>query len=272
MYDINFKHFSKEVIEPFILADSENFLIKIANTKEELRKTLSLRYKVFNLEQGKGLSSASQTGIDFDEYDEHCLQMIVVDKTTNNPVGTYRVHLGLIATNARGFYSSTEYNITGLDKIAANSIEVGRSCVLAEYRTGAAVSMLWAGIGELLARARMQYLFGCVSLEVDNPAVAWALYEYFKKENMLSDLICGTPNKGYELEKPPKEEIEKYLEDIRNTKKKYLPPLFKGYLRLGTKIAGEPIYDPEFGTIDFLILLDTFKMSERYARHFIRQV
>ena len=185
MYDINFKHFSKEIVEPTLLADSEHFLIKIADTKEELKKTLRMRYEVFNLEQGKGLSSADQTGIDIDEYDEYCLQMIVVDKTTHNPVGTYRAHLGLIASNARGFYSSTEYNITGLDKIAAISIEVGRSCVLPKYRTGTAVSMLWAGIGELLARSKLQYLFGCVSLEVNNPGVAWALYEHLDRKSVV---------------------------------------------------------------------------------------
>jgi putative hemolysin len=271
MYDISFKNFSKEIVYPTLLADSENFLIKIADTEEELKKTLIMRYKVFNIEQGKGLATADKTGIDIDEYDEYCLQMIVVDKLTREPVGTYRAHLGLIASNARGFYSSTEYNISGLDKIASASIEVGRSCVLPEYRNGAAVSMLWAGIGELLARSKLQYLFGCVSLEVNDPAVAWALYEHFKKEDMLSDIICGVPSEGYELKKPKKEEITKHLKDIRNTKKMYLPPLFKGYLRLGTKIAGEPIYDPEFGTIDFLILLDTYQMPRRYARHFIRQ-
>jgi len=270
MYDINFDHFSKKIVEPTLLADAENFLIKIADTKEELRKTLRLRYEVFNVEQGKGLPSAYQAGIDIDEYDEYCLQMIVVDKITNNPVGTYRVHLGLIAKNGRGFYSSTEYNIAGLDKIAAISIEVGRSCVLPEYRTGAAVSMLWAGLGKLLARSKLKYLFGCVSLEVNNSSVAWALYEHFKRENLLVDLIWGTPNKGYELEKPPKEEIDKYLGDMRNTIKKYVPPLFKGYLRLGAKIAGVPIYDSEFGTIDFLILVDTVEIPVRYARHFIR--
>ena len=271
MYDFNFKHFSKEVVEPTLLADSENFLIKIAETEEEIIKTLRLRYKVFNLEQGKGLSNSDQAGFDMDEYDEYCLQLMVLDKTTNNPVGTYRVHLGLIATRSLGFYSSTEYNITGLDKIAPISIEVGRSCVLPEYRNGAAISMLWSGIGELLARSKLQYLFGCVSMEENSPAAAWALYEYFKQKNQISDLINGVPNEGYELQKSTKDEVDIYLGDIRNTIKKYIPPLFKGYLRLGAKIAGVPIYDPEFGTIDFLIILDLFKVPPRYIRHFMRQ-
>ena len=103
----------------------------------------------------------------------------MVDKTTNNPVGTYRVHLGLIATKAMGFYASTEYKITGLDKIASNSIEVGRSCVLPKFRTGAVIALLWRGLGILMFRSKFQYLFGCVSMEESNAAISWALYEYF---------------------------------------------------------------------------------------------
>ncbi len=270
MYKINFKHFSKEIVEPTLLTDSDNFLIKIVETEEELRKTLRLRYEVFNIEQGKGLSEANATGIDYDEYDEHCLHLIVIDKTTNNPVGTYRAHFGHIATQAKGFYASKEYNISGLDQIAPHSIEVGRSCVLPDFRSGAAVSLLWSGIGILLHRSKLQYLLGCVSMEENDPAVSWALHEYFKSSDKITDIIIAEPQKGYELEVPPQGEIDKYLVNVKNTIKHHVPPLFKGYLRLGAKICGPPIYDSEFGTIDFLILVDTFKMPERYARHFIR--
>ena len=270
MYHINLKQFSQEIVTPAVLADSENFLIKIVETEEELKKTLRLRYEVFNIEQGKGLAKADSTGIDFDEYDEHCLQLIVVDKATNSPVGTYRVHLGHIATKARGFYASTEFKIEGLDEIAANSIEVGRSCVLPEFRTGSAVSLLWSGIGILLHRSKLQYLLGCVSMEEEDPAISWALHEYFTNNDMISDTIFAEPRESYDLKKAPKDEIDKYLVDIKNTIKQYVPPLFRGYLRLGTKICGPPIYDSEFGTIDFLILVDTFNMTARYARHFIR--
>jgi L-ornithine Nalpha-acyltransferase len=268
MNNINIKHFSKEIVKPTLLADSEHFLIKIAESEEEIEKTLRLRYTVFNLEQGKGLDKSEDSGVDVDEFDEYCLQMIVVNKETNNPVGTYRVHLGAIASSAKGFYSANEYSIAGLDKIANATMEVGRSCVLPEFRSGAAVALLWGGIGELMMRAKLQYLMGCVSLEVNNPAAAWAIFEYLKRENKITDKIWGTPNKAYVLERPAEEEIEKYLLDLRGLIKNYMPPLMKGYLRLGTKICGEPVYDSEFGTIDFLILLDSFTIPERYAIHY----
>lgn len=268
MYKITFEHFDDNIINPKVLAESENFIIKIAETEEEIKKTLRLRYEVFNIEQGKGLESANLTGLDFDKYDEYCLQLIVLEKKNQRPVGTYRIHLGTVACNAMGFYSCSEYDIEGLDNIADVTMELGRSCVLSEFRTGAAVALLWGGIGELMMRAKLRYLLGCVSLEEYNPAATWALYEHFKKENKVADIIKGTPKAGFELEKVSKTEINKYLTNIHDTLKRFIPPLLKGYLRLGIKICGEPLYDPEFKTIDFLILLDSHKVPERYTRHY----
>ncbi len=266
--ELNFEKFPKHIIKPSILADSDKFLMKIAETQEEIDKTLRMRYEVFNIEQGHGLENGQDPGVDVDKYDKYCLQLIVLNKETNLPVGTYRAHLGSIATKSIGFYSVGEYKIYGLEKVASLSMEVGRSCVTKEFRKGSAVALLWGGIGELMMRAKLRYLFGCVSFEEYNPAAAWAIYEYLKKENLISDLIEGRPEQGYELEHPPESEVKKYLDDIRNTIKKYVPPLLKGYLRLGTKIAGPPVYDHEFKTIDFLIILDSFTIPERYARHY----
>ena len=268
MYQIDFKHVPERVIKPAILADSERFLIKIAETEEEIKAALRLRYEIFNLEQGHGLDQCSFYGLDFDEYDKYCIQLIVMDKETKLPVGTYRLHLGSVAMSAKGFYSSSEFDIEGIDKIAHISMELGRSCVRSEFRTGAAIAILWGGIGELMMRAKLRYLFGCVSFEKNNPAVAWALYEYFKKENKVTDIIRSKPKNGYELKKPPREEVEKYLVDTYSTVRDFLPSLFKGYLRLGTKICGEPLYDSVFKTIDFLVLLDSRTVPEKYARHY----
>jgi putative hemolysin len=269
MYKAKLTHFPKTITHPTVLADSKKFLIKIAETDEEIEKTLRLRYEVFNMEQGKGLDNADKLGIDFDKYDEYCLQLIVLNKETNNPVGTYRIHLGDIATTkSYGFYSASEYHIEGLDDIAHLTMELGRSCVLPEFRTGAAMALLWGGIGELMMRAKLRYMLGCVSLEKNNPAATWAIYDYFKANNMISEIITGTPKEKFVLERPESHEIEKYSNDIKNTFKSYVPPLFKGYLRLGTKICGKPLFDPDFHTIDFLILLDSHTVPERYTRHY----
>jgi putative hemolysin len=265
---LNFEKFPKHIIEPVILAESKKYLIKIAENQEEIDKTLRLRYEVFYVEQGHGLDSSKEDGIDLDKYDEYCLHLIVLNKETNLLVGTYRAHLGSVATKSIGFYSADEYEMKGLDKIAAISMEVGRSCVTKEFRRGAAVSLLWGGLATLMRRAQLRYLFGCVSFDEYNPAATWAVYEHLKRENLISELIDGHPQKNYILERPAECEIQKYLDDIPNTFKNHVPPLLKGYLRLGTKIAGLPLYDPEFKTIDFLIILDSFNLPERYAKHY----
>ncbi len=268
MYKLDLSLFPEHILKPTVLVNTDNFLIKIAETDEELEATLRLRYEIFNIEQGHGIEGSSAHGMDFDDYDKYCLHLIVFNKQTNLLVGTYRLHLGSIAMDANGFYSCTEFDITGLDKIAQSSMELGRSCVRAEFRTGAAVALLWGGIGELMMRAKLRYLFGCVSFEKHNAAATWAIYEHFKKEGLVTDTIVGTPMKGYELEKSTPEEIAKYASDIKNTVKEFVPPLLKGYLRLGTKIFGEPLYDPVFKTIDLLILLDTYAVPERYSKHY----
>jgi putative hemolysin len=190
-----------------------------------------------------------------------------MDKKSSEAVGTYRIHLGPVASSALGFYSAREYNISGLEGIADEVIEVGRSCVSPEYRTGAVVALLWQGIKELLIRTGLKYLLGCVSLETTCSATGWALHKYFVNTGKICGTLKASPVKEFELARPSEEEINKILDDKR-TLLRAIPPLLKGYLRLGTKICGAPALDHEFGTIDYLILLNTEEVPERYHRHF----
>ena len=259
----------KHIIAPSILLETGNFLVKLAENPVEVEKALRLRYEIFNLEQGKGLAKCDKEGIDSDEFDEFCLHLLVIEKQTGEVIGTYRVHLGSIANTGKGFYSAREYEIKGLCEIANTCMELGRSCVAPKYRTGATVALMWGGIGELLNRANLKFMLGCVSLETTNYAAGWALYRYFQKKHLISEILEAEPRSQYMLENAPEEEIQKLLQD-ENLLKRSLPPLFKGYLRLGCKICGNPALDEEFGTIDFLIIVDKQKVPARYMRHFIQ--
>ena len=261
------KHFPKNIVTPPTLVETQRFLVKLAENHEEVEKAQRLRYEVFNLEQGRGLETAEKYGIDFDEFDEYCLHLLVMDKKSDRAIGTYRAHLGCVANSAKGFYSSREYQIKGLYKIADKCIELGRSCVSPEYRTGAVVGLLWSAISELLTRADLLYMLGCVSLEERDPKIGWALYEYFKKNKMVCRSFSVSPRPGFKLQKPPLLELRRTLAD-KIALKKNIPPIFKGYLRLGGQICGEPALDREFGTIDFFIFVDVTKVPERYVRHF----
>jgi putative hemolysin len=259
--------FPSHVVHPAILAETEQFRIKFAENQSEVEEAQRLRFKIFNLEQGKGLESAFIQGVDRDEFDEHCLHLIVIEKTFGQVIGTYRLHLGIVACSEKGFYSSREYDIKGIEAIAKDSLELGRSCVSLQYRTGAVVALLWGGIAELMMRARLRYMLGCVSLEGTDPVVGWALYEHFVADGRMSSLLSATPKKSYIL---PPASPKRVLELLETPKEllKAIPPLFKGYLRTGCKICGLPALDKEFGTIDFMIIVDKEHLPERYKRHF----
>lgn len=261
-----FHQLPRQVVEPPVLQEAGPFVVKLAETAEEVDRALRLRYQVFNLEQGKGLETAAEESRDADEFDQFCLHLIVVEQATGRVVGTYRLHLGTVADSAIGFYSAREYEIRGIEGISSQCLELGRSCVDPEFRSGSAVGLLWQGVGQVLMRSKLRYLLGCVSLEVDDPAVGWALFRHLQEKHLICELLTAMPRAGFALPRPPEKEVAAVV--AKGHLQQYLPPLFKGYLRLGTNICGEPAFDREFGTIDFLILLDTSRIPKRYQRHF----
>jgi putative hemolysin len=261
------ENFPKHIVKPAVLVETDRFLIKLAENHEEVEKAQRLRYEIFNIEQGRGLKTAEKYGIDFDEFDEYCLHMVAIEKCSGNVVGTYRVHLGCVANSARGFYSSKEYEIHGLYNIADKCIELGRACVSPQYRSGAIVGLLWRGITELLVRADLTYMLGCVSLEGTDSVIGWAIYEYVAKKYSVCKDFTVIPRPGFKLNRPAEHEIKKILAD-EAALKRHIPPIFKGYLKLGAIICGDPALDRDFGTIDFFVLIDVNKIPPAYKRHF----
>lgn len=262
-----FSELKTRITTPVVIAEKDPYMIKFAITEDEITDAQKLRYDVFNVEQGKGLETANSNGIDRDEYDDVSVHLVVTHKESDKAVGTYRIILSQQANKDMGLYSEREYDISGLCGILPQTLEVGRSCVSPEYRNGTVVALLWAGFSEIMARSGMRYLFGCVSLEDTRPAAGWALYEHFIEQGYVSDSINAVPRNEFELAKPPREEIDAILSDKAQMRELF-PPLLKGYLRMGSKICGIPAYDYEFGTIDYLIILDVANLPERYSKHF----
>lgn len=262
-----FEKLPKRIISPPLLVESSRYFVKLAETADELKEVQRLRYRVFNEEQKRGLKTADVQGIDSDEFDEYCLHLMVREKTTGETIGTYRAQIGTVANSAKGFYTSREFDLKGLDKISDRCLELGRSCVSLEHRHGAIIALLWYAISELLVRTDSVYMLGCVSLDTTDPLIGWSLHEYLMESNNLSHKIKAVPRPEFRLERPPAKEITRALLDTR-TLKTYIPPLFKAYIRVGASICGEPALDEEFGTIDFCILVDVGKIPYRYVKHF----
>ena len=256
-----------KLCNPPVLEENERYILKFAETELEEEKAKRLRYEVFNLEQGKGLNKSEGSGIDSDEYDPYCRHIIVIAKENKKLVGTYRIMPGIIARQEIGFYSSREFDISGLDEIIDSTVEVGRSCVSMEYRSGSVIGLLWTGLGTVLSRGGFDYLFGCVSLDEKQVNEAWAIHKAFACEANESAIIIAKPRKSFALKAGNSRRIEELKTD-RQELIKITPPLLKGYMRLGSEICSEPALDKEFGTIDFLILMEMGKMPKKYYKHF----
>lgn len=257
----------EKVLTPSTLIENSGFLVKLAENKKEIEKAQKLRYQVFNIEKGKGLKVSEGKELDSDEFDEYCLHLLVYNKFNNEVIGTYRAQLGHTAVRNKGFYSNREYDLEGIGDIAEECIELGRSCVSNEYRTGMVVTLLWSAISVLLMRADLTFMFGCVSLESQDPSIAWALYDHFTEKYGTNDRVKAVPKPEFRLERPGNIPSGKKQASTGRIES-FIPSLFKGYLRLGGVICGEPAYDREFGTIDFFIMVDTRNIPERYTRFF----
>ena len=259
------------VIRPERLYETSKFILKLASSKQEIEKAYRLRYQIFNVEKGLGQSSSVRYELDFDQFDDLCSHLIVLEKKTATVVGTYRINLPKDLDRApKAFYSAREYDIVGLEDLADRTMEVGRTCVAPEYRTGTVIALLWSGIGKLLKLTKLRYLLGCASLNTNDPVIAWALYKHFKISGRMSKMLFAYPREYFAIERPPDSEIMKALND-KELMENSIPPLLKAYFRIGANVCGEPVEDKEFKTLDFLISVDTKHSPERYTKRFLER-
>ena len=252
---------------PFILAETESFQVRIAATADEIDAALRLRFSVFNLEMNEGLAASFDSGKDTDRYDEHCDHLIVEQRATGRIVGTYRLLRGDVAVRTVGFYSENEFDVTPFRIHYRESLELGRSCVAKEFRSLAVINLLWTGIARYIEHYGISYLFGCASFHTNDASEIAAAYAYLQLFHQAPEEFRTAPVSSCVMELPPRllssQEIEKAFDRF--------PPLVKGYLRLGARICGAPAYDREFGTTDFLIVVDAGRIAEKYRRHYIQE-
>lgn len=229
--------------------------IGLARSASDLEEAQRLRYAVFAEELGANLGN-TQSAIDCDEFDLYCDHLLVRVRDTGQVIGTYRILPPHRREQIGRFYSESEFDLSRLAHLRPSLIEVGRSCVHAEHRSGAAILMLWAGLAQYMRRGCYRHLIGCASASlVDGGSQAAGLRD--KLQAYLSDperrVFAHMPFAHEHIARPPSVEI---------------PPLIKGYLRLGAKVCGEPAWDPDFNSADFLIWLSLDDLQPRYARHF----
>ncbi|MEM6455147.1 MAG: GNAT family N-acyltransferase [Acidobacteriota bacterium] len=238
------------------------YAVRYARHLRELDDILRLRFDVFNLELGEGLDSAFETGRDIDAFDGVCHHLLVVDvEDDDRIVGTYRLQTGDMARRHRGFYSATEFDLSGLlDAAGDDAIEVGRACVHRDHRNTQVLFLLWRGLAQYMLHNRKRYLFGCCSLTSQNVAEGRAVMAHLEKRGLVHPTLRVEPLPACRCYDgaPP----------IDPSIKVHIPKLFRTYLRHGALVCGPPAIDRLFKTIDYLVVFDVQAMDERQVRTF----
>jgi putative hemolysin len=233
--------------------------VRIARDEKEVAEAQRLRYKVFAEEMGARIRSAG-SGLDQDMYDPHCEHLIVRDPVVDRVVGTYRILPPAAARRIGGYYAEEEFDLTRLNHLREQTVEIGRSCVHMNYRSGATIALLWAGILRYAHHHGYQYIIGCASVSMaDGGQHAVSIYH-----RLQATSLCPIEYRAFPRCELPLDAYRHSTAAVR------LPPLIKGYLKVGAYVCSAPAWDPDFNTADLLMMLPTARMSTRYASHFLR--
>jgi putative hemolysin len=223
-----------------------------------------LRYEVFTSEPGFELKDdGNSAGRDADRFDEFCDHLLVREDNSGDVVGCYRMLPPPGAIAAGGLYTATEFEVNALDPLRPSLVEMGRAVVRADHRNGGVVLLMWAGILAYLDRCGYDYVAGCVSVPVQGspeeaPGTQIRGVRDFVKRRHASEFVVH-PYRPVVLD-------GRGLDDIEPPARLTVPPLMRGYLRLGARVCGDPAHDPDFGVGDFPALLDKRQADVRYLK------
>jgi len=241
---------------------------RLARTKADICAAQSIRYRVFYEELG-AIAPPSMKVLrrDKDAFDKHCDHLLVIDRSVGKGkiVGTYRLLLEDHACSVGGFYSEGEFDLVPL--IAANPghrlMELGRSCILPDYRSKRVMELLWQGTWAYAVKNSVDILFGCASFPGTDPQAHGAALSWLAQNATLGEGDCPAAT-------PDSLTLSNLNADIGNERRAVaaLPPLLKGYLRLGAKIGSQAVIDRQFDTIDVFVVLKVADINPRYLAHY----
>ncbi len=242
--------------------------VRLTRNNHEIRQAQHLRYQVFL--EARGLAAQSQCMsdlLDQDHFDESCDHMIVVDHAAGGRIiGTYRLLTQEKSIHTRGFYSAGYFETDQLVERNRGKrfLELGRSCVLPEYRTKRTVELLWQGIWNYCQERRFDVLIGCASLSSPVPANHAAELSFLSHHCQASDnwSVSARSARFHTMRLMPEISIDARVAFS------LLPPLLKGYLRVGAKVGDGCVIDPDLATTVVMIVLPLESVASRYAQHF----
>lgn len=248
-----------ELDHPLTKSKRPTLLVSWAKSEAEVKEAQRLRFKVFAEEMGANLPNHSD-GLDVDEFDDHCDHLLIRDKETLRVVGTYRVLPPHKALEIGKLYSDSEFDLSRLHHLRPRMVEVGRSCVHQDYRSGLVIMALWSGLAEYMLKNDYEIMLGCASIPMsDGGHFAASFYNSLSRDDIA-------PIENHCFPKVPLP-----LSRLNGSLIVAAPPLIKGYLNIGAKICSAPAWDPDFNTADLLTMLRLSDINPRYAKHFFKK-
>lgn len=235
-----------------------HYAARLAQNADEVRAAQMLRFSVFNLELQEGLTESHATGRDTDPFDEVCDHLLVEHVPSGQIVGTYRMQTGPTAATNRGYYSEQEFDFRPFERVRSELIELGRACVHQQHRNLVVLGMLWKGIADYAHERGGRYLCGCSSITSRDPAVGASAYAELCHKSLVEPEWRTNPLPAFAC---PLDQL------ARETPK--IPKLLRAYLSVGARICGPPALDRQFGTIDFLTLVDLNSLPADVRRRFL---
>ncbi|HXT79731.1 MAG TPA: GNAT family N-acyltransferase [Acetobacteraceae bacterium] len=258
---------------PFPELRAGNLGVRIAATAAEIDAVQSLRYRVFYGEMGASPNSGAEQSLrDSDAFDAVADHLLVVDHAigpgAEGVVGTYRLIRRDAAEKLGRFYSADEYDIRMIEMFQGHILELGRSCVDAAYRNRAAMQLLWRGIAAYVFHYRIDLMFGCASLPGTDPDALAAELTYLYYNHLAPPAVRprALPHRYTEMRRLDPDSLDRRVTVTR------LPPLIKGYLRLGGFVGDGAVIDPQFNTTDVAVVVKTDLVTDKYYRHYERQL
>ncbi len=244
--------------------------LRLAQDEQDLIAVQRLRWEVFFAEGAADDALAPPENLDSDVYDPLCDHLLVIDEDAGNGgcVGTYRLLRETVAKRSFGFYSAGEFDLDALAGAQGGSggelLELGRSCVLPAYRTSSTISLLWRGIADYIARHDIALMFGCASFRGTDPEAHAAALSYLHHHHLAPEenrprVLEG---KGTAMERLARGSYDERQALFG------LPPLIKGYLRVGAKFGDGAYIDRDFNTIDVCVVMPVDLIADRYAARF----
>ncbi len=257
---------------PRIHAEVGCYRLRLAQGIEDREAACRLRFRVFNIELGEGLKGSYETGVDTDHFDVFCDHLLVEDMRDERVVGTYRMQSGATAAANMGYYSAQEFEFGPYEPLRRDILELGRASIDREHRSAEVLTLLWRGIAQYANDVGLRYLVGCSSLNSQEPAEGWRMYRDLERYRGSAEFetvptgayVCPIeqPDANTQMSSSP---ASVQVEDVQVK----VPKLLKTYLTIGARICAPPAWDREFGTIDFLTLLDLKQLSSGARNRFL---